>query len=179
MDDRVSVLEKSFLELNKRMNILEAQLSKHKSSSEYQTNTVSKHMIKLVYPGIFGRINEPTAGFPSNRKKVALQLAKGQFMFLYVTSPEKKIIGLTTVASECKRVDGRWPYSVDLEWVINPKPGVTLAEVGLDIRPRVGDTLFSITDDKAHQIIAALHSQDDLDSNTLKYLFEKYKDFYD
>jgi hypothetical protein len=60
----------------------------------------------------------------------------------------------------------------------NSKPGITLAEAGLDIRPRIGDTLFSITDEKASKIFAALNSQDDLDINTLKYLAEKYKDFY-
>ncbi|WEK54568.1 MAG: hypothetical protein P0Y55_00355 [Candidatus Cohnella colombiensis] len=178
MDDRISVLERSLIGLTERVNILEARLSKPKSGGDYQTNTVSNYMIKIVYPGIFARVDKLNAGFPNNRKKVALQLTKGQFMFLYVTSPEKKIMGLARVASECKQIGGRWPYSVDLEWVIHPKPGISLTEAGLDIRPRVGDTLFSITDEKAHQIFAALNSQDDLDSNTLKYLFEKYKDFY-
>ncbi|MEX1030282.1 MAG: hypothetical protein WDZ91_09615 [Paenibacillaceae bacterium] len=177
MNNRISELERALTGLSGRVTNLETQLNKTRSGVEYQTNTVSKYMIKLVYPGIFTSIDNLKAGFPNNRRKVAMQLKKGQFMFIYVTSPEKKIMGLASVASDCKLVSGRWPYSVDLEWVIRPKPGITLSETGLDIRPRIGDTLFSITDEKAQEIITAINSQDDLDERTLKYLAEKYKNY--
>jgi hypothetical protein len=95
---------------------------------------------------------------------------------MYATSPEKKIIGLTKITSNMKIVDGRWPYSVDLDWIIPIKPGVTFADVGLNIRPRVGDTLYSITDEKAQEIIEALKAQPNLEENTLNYLADKYKD---
>ncbi|MFT4413230.1 hypothetical protein ACLM5H_05140 [Fredinandcohnia humi] len=181
INERVVYLEKAFEELKGRVSDMEKLLESKglaKEEVEFQSNTVDDFMIKIVYPGIFAPHNriDPKAAFPKNRKKVAEQLTPGQYMFMYATSPEKRIIGLTKIVSNMKVMEGRWPFYVDLEWVINPKQGVKFADVGLEIRPRVGDTLFSITEEKAREIISILESQPDLDKNTLDYLGEKYSD---
>jgi hypothetical protein len=178
LKERLENLEVTVERLMMRVNELESknEEKEEKENTEWKTNSVSDYMIKVVYPGIFKYIDNPTAGFPKNRRKVAEQLQSGQYMFMYATSPEKRIIGLTKVTSNVKIVDGRWPYSVDLNWVIGPKQGISFADVGLEIRPRVGDTLYGITDEKAQEIIQALEQQPDLDNATLKYLADKYKD---
>lgn len=136
-------------------------------------------MIKLVYPGIYVQKEKPTAGFPRNRRKVANQLIPGQKMFIYATSPVKKIIGLTKIVEPMKVLDGRWPYSVALEWEIGPKlEGVTLQEAGLDIRPRPGDTLYGITEEVAQTIIKLLQRQKDLTKEQWDLLALQYRELY-
>lgn len=177
-EKRIELLEVEVNELKNKVKELTLLVVKEeeKEKREWQRNIISDYMIKLVYPGIFGQIENPKAGFPKNRRTVAEQLSPGQYMFIYVTSPEKKIIGLTKVVSELNITDGRWPYSVDLEWVISPKLGISLKELDLDIRPRPGDTIFGLTDSKAEEIITALNNQPDLDESTLNYLKRKYED---
>jgi len=170
---RVEQLEQKVAELLERVGLLEGK-KLEQNNDDFHRNIVSDYMIKVVYPGIFGEGKTPTAGFPSNRRKVAQQLQPGQKMFLYATSPERKIIGLAEVVSECTEVGGRWPYSVDLKWLVGPKPGVKFIDVDLDIRPRIGDTLFAITEEKANKIIDKLNEQNDLDEGTLEYLADKY-----
>lgn len=174
--ERLESLESEVEQLKMRLNELANEEVSQEDENDWKANTVSDYMIKVVYPGIFKFKNHPTAGFPKNRKKVAEQLREGQYMFMYATSPEKRIIGLTKVTSNLKIVEGRWPYSVDLEWVIGPKQGIRFADVELNIRPRVGDTLYGITDEKAQEIIDVLNHQPDLDDTTLDYLADKYRD---
>jgi hypothetical protein len=145
----------------------------------WESNLVGDWMIKLVYPGIYRERNQPTAGFPQNRRKVAAQIKGGELMFIYVTSPIKKIIGLTRVTGPMRVLNGnqRWPFNVPLEWEIGPKlHGVTLQEVGLDIRPRPGDTLYGITQDIAEEIVRRLRTQPDLTPSQLDYLVHQYQE---
>ncbi|MFE8698385.1 hypothetical protein ACFYKT_18935 [Cytobacillus sp. FJAT-53684] len=175
---RIEILEAEVSELKGKVNELTNFLIKEekKENREWNRNIVSDYMIKLVYPGIYCNIDKPKAGFPKNRRTVAEQLSIGQFMFIYVTAPEKKIIGLTKVVSNLKVTEGRWPYSVDLDWIIHPKLGVSFKDLDLDIRPRPGDTVFGLTDEKAKEIVTALKGQEDLDGSTLIYLKQKYED---
>lgn len=149
-------------------------------SRNWKNNTVDNYMIKLLYPGIYCNIDNPTAGFPKNRKSLVEKIYPDQNMFIYVASPIKKIIGLAKVKSQCKDNPGnRWPYYVDLEWTIKPRAGVTFKECGLDIRPRPGDTLYSITEDKAKEIMDNLKKQTELDQSTLDYLANEYKEIHE
>ncbi|MFE0506605.1 hypothetical protein ACWF7H_25685 [Peribacillus butanolivorans] len=177
-EKRIELLEVEVNALKNKVKELTLLVVKEeeKENREWQRNITSDYMIKLVYPGIFGQIENPKAGFPKNRRTVAEQLSPGQHMFIYVTSPEKKIIGLTKVVSDLNITEGRWPYSVDLEWLVPPKLGISLKELELDIRPRPGDTIFGLTDNKAEEIITALNNQPDLDESTLAYLKRKYED---
>lgn len=180
LEKRVYELEKMVAELQTEVKDLRAVVSKGDDSDErdWKRNIVSDYMIKVFYPGLYCEGKEPTAGFPKNRKKTVEQIIEGQYMFAYLTSPVKKVIGLTKVTSTMKEVGGQWPYSVDLEWVLGPKQGLTFKELGLDIRPRVGDTLYGLTDDKAQEIIKKLEEQPDLDIQTLNFLASEYAHLY-
>ncbi|GGI12587.1 hypothetical protein [Gottfriedia solisilvae] len=179
---RLEVLENVVEQLNVKVNLLQQTNQQpveeiFKEVPHWKRNSVSKYMIKVVYPGIYRSKDKPRAAFPKNRRTVAEKIEVGQYMFIYATSPEKKIIGLTKVISSIKKVDvDRWPYSIDLVWIVGPKPGVQFKEVGLDIRPLPGDTLFSISDDRAQDVIKALNEQPDLDKGMLDYLADKYED---
>ncbi|MFD0673490.1 hypothetical protein [Cohnella sp. GCM10027633] len=148
----------------------------------WESNLVVDWMIKLVYPGIYREKDTPSAGFPQNRRKVAAQIKGGQWMFVYVTSPIRKIIGLARVTGPMRVLGGadeRWPFNVPLQWEIGPKlDGVTLLEVGLDIRPRPGDTLYGITPDIAEEIKKRLNMQPDLTPSQWDYLIRQYREEY-
>ncbi|MDR4144979.1 hypothetical protein [Bacillus paranthracis] len=174
---RLEQLEGMVSDLNQRVEVLENQSEDEEQNEPvWKRNGISDYMIKVVYPGIYREKDKPKAAFPNNRRKIAEKIEVGQYMFIYATSPEKKIIGLTKVTSSIKEVGGRWPYLVDLEWVVGPKPGIRFKEAGLDIRPLPGDTLFSIADEKAQEMIALLNEQPDLDQGMLDYLAKKYSD---
>lgn len=91
-------------------------------------------------------------------------------MFIYVAKEERRIIGLSRVTGPMEKIGHRrWPYDVPVEMVIGPKYlGVTLEEVGIDEKPRRGDTVFEIDEDKAQEIIEALREYPDLDDETLQ-----------
>lgn len=176
LEKRVERLEKIVEGLKKEISTLKKELNPI-SDNEWRNNTVDDYMIKLFFPGIYGHLDNPTAGFPKNRRGVSEKLYPGQYMFIYVTSPVKKIVGLAKVVSTVKENPGsRWPYYVELEMVIKPRAGVTLSECGLDIRPRPGDTLYSISKNKANEIIDKLKSQDELDQSTLNFLANEYSE---
>ncbi len=181
LEKRVIILEKLVTELQSEGKELRALATKDAEleNREWHWNTVSDYMIKVFYPGLYCEIKEPKSGFPKNRRKTAEQITPGQYIFVYLTSPVKKVIGLTKVISPLKEVGGQWPYSFDLEWVIGPKKGFTFKELGLDIRPRIGDTLYGFTNDKAEEIIEKLNEQADLDYPTLNYLASEYADRFD
>lgn len=181
MEKRVADLEKEVVLLKKELLDIKQLLNIQLEAEErpWETNTVSDWMIKLVYPGIYVQKDKPAAGFPQNRRKTAVQIKPGQMMFIYATSPVKKIIGLTKVVSTMKVLEGRWPYSVDLEWVIGPKQeGVSLEECGLNIRPRPGDTVYGINEDVAQEIVGLLDEQDDLTPDQWDLLARQYKELY-
>ncbi|KAB2488049.1 hypothetical protein [Priestia endophytica] len=174
LEIEVNKLKRTVHELTELLTKEEKE--KEKEKRPWKRNTVLNYMIKLVHPEIYCQIDNPKLGFPKNRRGIAQQLSPGHFVFIYVTSPEKKIIGLTKVVSNLTFTEGKWPYSVDLEWIIPPKLGLSLRDLGLDMRPRPGDTIFGLTDEKAQEIIGALNSQDDLDDSTLMYLNQKYSE---
>lgn len=177
IDERLTKLEKEVRVLKDEFISLK-RLQQGKETSESQINIVDDYMIKLVYAGIYEKVLASDAlmiGFPKNRKKLSVQISVGQKMFIYVTSPVKKIIGLMSVIKEVEETSGRWPYSVTLKWDIRPKQGVGFSDVGLEIRPRVGDTLYAITEDKAKTIINELNKQKDLTEEMLRYLSKEYQ----
>lgn len=164
-------------DLETKLNIIMEKIGLDNKQDEIvKRNETSEYVIKLVYPGIYLEIDELKAAFPKNRLKIAKKVEQGSYMFIYVTSPEKKIIGLTRVLDTVKESENiRWPYYLPLEWVIGPKlMGVTFKDVALDIRPRVGDTIFSLPTDKALGIIDVLNSQQDLDENTRRLLINRF-----
>ncbi|MGE7828857.1 hypothetical protein [Paenibacillus sp. NPDC093718] len=185
--DKVALLEQKIDEYGRKIKSLEDQLqavmraidmkNDVPEDREWVSNSAGDWSIKVVYPGIYTQTHEsyPTAGFPKNRKKTAEQVTPGQMMFIYATNPVKRVIGMTRVTSTMKEVGGQWPYSVDLEWVLGPKQGITFAEAGLDIRPRIGDTLYAITEEAAHRMIDLLEKQPDLTEETIAYLSSEYK----
>ena len=179
LDKRVEQLEKVVEGLVKEINNLKKEYGDN-SNIDLRNNTVDDYMIKLFYPGLYCQKDKPIAGFPKNRRGIAQKIYPGQYMFTYVTSPIKKIIGLTKVISTVKNnPESRWPYYVELEWVIKPRNGITFNECGLDIRPRPGDTLYSINEDKAKEIISKLENQKDLDDSTIDYLANEYRHMYE
>lgn len=180
MEERIETLEKKLKVAEEELFILKqaSKQSEIPEGREWASNSASDFSIKVVYPAIYTQGKSPTAGFPKNRRKTAEQVSPGQFMFMYATTPIKKIIGMTKVTSMMKEVDGQWPYSVDLEWLIGPKQGVTFADAGLDIRPRVGDTLYAISEEAGQRIIMLLNAQPDISEDTLAYLAEEYRHLY-
>jgi len=181
LEARVEKLEKEMRTLKDEVTLLKRELQ-GKAESDIQTNVVDDYMIKVVYTGIYPKIgngNSLAIGFPKNRRKLAEQISVGQRMFVYVTSPVKKIIGLMKVVEEVKEIkaaagEERWPYVITVDWEIGPKQGVGFADVGLQIRHRVGDTLYAITDDKAKELIRQLNEQPNLSQSTIDYLASEY-----
>lgn len=181
LDERVAKLEKEVRMLKDELAAIKRDMQ-GKEETDTQINVVDDYMIKLVYTGIYKKIKNggsTVIGFPKNRRKIAEQISVGQKMFIYVTSPVKKIIGLMKVVKEVEEStdpESRWPYIITLEWEIGPKQGITFADAGLDIRPRVGDTLYAITYDKAKEIIDLLNDQPDLPMSTIEFLANEYKE---
>ncbi len=182
MENRIDTLELEVRQLRKELQEIKSLLrpERQKENHHWKSNAVGDWMIKLVYPGIYAQKDKPEAGFPRNRRKIADQILPGQKMFIYVTSPIKKIIGLTRVTDQMiVRDDSRWPFSVSLEWEIGPiEKGISLESVGLDIRPRPGDTLFGISDDIAQNIIQLLKNQPDLTDEQHESLSFQYRELY-
>lgn len=183
METRITELERKVTRLEEELTTIKQVLKLKEEppeDREWVSNSAGDWSIKVVYPGIYTQTHEsyPTAGFPKNRKKTAEQVSPGQHMFIYATHPIKRVIGLTKVTSSMKQVGGQWPYSVDLEWIIGPKQGVTFTEASLDIRPRVGDTLYAISEEAANRLIDLLKAQPDLSNETIAYLSNEYKKIY-
>ncbi|EJY54822.1 GerA spore germination protein [Alicyclobacillus hesperidum URH17-3-68] len=172
LEKRIEALEQEVRWLRQKLRVPAA------SEMPFKRNEVAKQMIKVVYPGIYIDIHNPVAGYPRNRRTLAMQHTEGQEMAVYVTSPQKVIIGVARVTGPCKHVpSSHWPYHVPIEWTIGPKPGITFKEAGLDIRPRVGDTLFSVNQASMQRIKDLLSTQADLDDGTLKLLAKRFEHF--
>lgn len=154
-------------ELKKRVEELEKKQVPLSENGVVNRNRVGNYNLKIVYPGIFRQLNNPSAGFPKNKRPLAEQMTVGSIVLIYVTSPYKKIIGVCEPIQNMIEVESdRWPYNVPLRWIYGPcSPGVSLKEAGLDIRPRPGDTNFELTDEEASRVIALLENQDILDDS--------------
>lgn len=173
------VSEERFLELLERVSKLESKVkeleeSYIKNNKVIKRNRVGEYNLKIVYPGIFKHIDTPSAGFPKNKKPLAEQMTLGTKVFIYVTSPYKKIIGLAEPIQNMIETDNeRWPYNVPLKWVIGPcVPGVRIKDVDLDIRPRPGDTNFELTEEEAKRIIDILKRQKPLNDDNIDDLLK-------
>lgn len=169
MESRVLDLEKRVAELERKVETLIAGqgLPSVNDMADIKRHDAGEYSIKVIYPGIYHHLDEPLrAGFPKNRRSLARRVAKGSHMFIYVTSPEKWIIGMAEVTGPAEADLGanpKWPYVVPLRWEIGPKAiGVKFSDVGIDIRPRIGDTLYALGTDKAEEIKALLRQKPDL-----------------
>lgn len=143
------------------------------------------YSIKLVYPGFYlgmsTRELTTTIGFPLSKERLAKRVLPGHLFFIYVTSPERKVIGLAQASGHAvfePEQDFRRPWSVQLVWLIGPKsPGVGFADIGLQVKARIGDTTYAITDEVAAALIDRLQDMADLSSLELSRLKEKYRLF--
>jgi uncharacterized protein (DUF1778 family) len=183
--ERVEELEKRVETLEEQMRRVLAKLNlppepEDEGDQLIKRNDVGEYSVKVVYPGWYRFLDKPVVGFPRNRRKLAKRIQVGQKMFIYVTSPEKAIVALARVTKpmrEDPNPNSKWPYLVDLEFEIRPKlVGVQFADVGINIRPRVGDTLYSLDPAKAQEIIELLNKQPDLDEEQLQIRLNRYKD---
>ncbi|NNU78755.1 hypothetical protein [Clostridium estertheticum] len=187
IEERVEVLEslvdrqKEEIDiLKEEINIIKTKVTKQEEIDDkgWKRNSSGDYMIKILYPDIFlnANRNNPSAGFPRTRKKLSQEIQVGQLMFIYVTNPIKKIIGMGRVTSIMQdNVGSKWPFTIPFEWVIKPKSGISFKEAGVDIRVRVGDTLFSLDKNKADIILDKLKSQPDLDDSIMDYISMEFK----
>lgn len=130
--------------------------------------------VKILFPSFYKFTNNPTINFPMNRGSLARQINVGQQCFIYLTSPEKKVIALVEVVSDMREVGGRWPFEFDVKFVISPKHGITLKEAGISFRPRPGDTHIPIDVNTASRIMKELRAQPDLPASEIARLASIY-----
>lgn len=120
-------------------------------------------------------------GFPLTKEKLAKKVQPGHLFFIYVTSPERSIIGMGQAGSHAvfsPETDYKRPWIVELVWVIGPKtPGVRFADIGLQVRARVGDTTYAITGEVASAIIDRLQDMGNFSSADLARQKERYRMF--
>lgn len=143
------------------------------------------YSIKLVYPGFYLGIKigdaTCTVGFPAIKERLAKRVQPGHLFFIYVTSPERRIIGMAQASEPAQympELDQKRPWSLTLAWVIGPKSqGVRFTDIGLQVKARVGDSTYSITDDVAAAIIGCLQDMDDLSEDELRKAKERYRMF--
>ena len=143
------------------------------------------YSIKLVYPGFYLTMKAGdaacTVGFPATKERLAKRIEAGYLFFIYVTSPERRVIGMaqaTGPAEFAPEKDFKRPWSVRLSWVVGPKtPGVQFSDIGLQVKARVGDSTYSITEEVAAAIIGRLQDMQDLEARELDRLKAKYRMF--
>lgn len=141
------------------------------------------YSIKLVYPGFYMSLTPrgltATVGFPLSKEKLAKKVQPGHLFFIYVTSPERRVIGLAQAASSAvfaPEKDYRRPWQVDLVWVLGPKmPGVQFTDIGLQVKSRVGDSTYSITDEVAAALVDRLQDMPGLSAMELAKQKERYQ----
>lgn len=134
------------------------------------------YSVKLVYPNFYSEIDlEEKAfkvGFPRSKRKMASKVESGHLFFIYVTAPEKWIIGLGRVlggVKEDKNQGTGRPYQAEVEWVIGPKNvGVRFLDVDLFVKPRIGDSLYALDNKSALRIIERLRQLPDATEDDLK-----------
>ncbi|MGM0878517.1 MAG: hypothetical protein ACQEWV_28430 [Bacillota bacterium] len=71
----------------------------------------NKFMVKIMYDELLKRLEKPTVGFP-NTEEGRLQAERmnvNDIMFIYVTSPVQRIIGLAKVNGSYFIEINRWP----------------------------------------------------------------------
>lgn len=169
IENRLDRLEKSVDVLKEEFNYLKNMVEQQEDLGEHdwERNNSGDYMIKILYPDMSSLWlgDNPGVSFAENEKKLAEEIQVGQYMFIYITSPINKIIGIGKVTSSMQNVKGKLPYTIPFEWVIKPTSGISFKEVGLDIRLKIGDTLFSINKRKADIIIEKLKSMPDFSAS--------------
>lgn len=142
-----------------------------------------RYSIKLVYPGFYLTMTHGAdtcaVGFPTMKEKLAKRAKPGHLFFIYVTSPEQRIIGLAQVLGPAEFLperDFKRPWVLDLAWVLGPKiPGVRFSEIGLRVKARIGDSIYGITDGVAGALTEKLGDMAALDQCGLERQKEKYR----
>jgi len=180
LDDKIRSLQKEIEYLKKEVSELRHQLtiSNKKNIQPWQSNFVTDWMIKLVHPSIYAQKEQLSVGFARNRRKIAASIYPDQKMFIYVTVPVKRIIGLATVIGKMEVIEeNRWPYQVPLKWEIGPKEvGISLKDAGMDVRPRPVDSLYGITEEIAEKVIQILIEQKDISKEQWDLLANQYSE---
>lgn len=143
------------------------------------------YSIRLVHPSFLLTL-EPggptcTVDFPAAKERLAKKIWFQHLFFIYLTSPERRVIGMAQPATPVEFVperNPRRPWVLELAWVIGPKsPGVQFCDVGLELRPRIGDNLCPIAEETAAAFIDRLNGMADLDAKELARLKLKYQKF--
>lgn len=153
------------------------------SPSVKHNSVGAPYSVKLVYPGFYNEIDIDSkgfvVGFPKSKRRLAKQIETGHLFFMYVTSPEKWIIGLGRVLTPAREIgagEGKRPFEVPLEWVIGPKSvGVRFVDVDLVVRPRIGDSLYALDVKDGLRIIARLRELPDVTRGDLDRRIALYK----
>lgn len=141
------------------------------------------YSIKLVYPAFFRSLDVGipycTISFPAGKERLARQVREGTLFFIYVTSPVRKVIGLAQALGPAEfrgDVTPARPWVVPMEWVIGPKAGgVSMAEVGLEVRARPGDSVYAIPTNAAVRLMEALRPLPDLDEAEVDRLRSRFE----
>lgn len=157
--------------------------SKAETVGVFHNQLGEPYSIKLVYPGFYHALDVGipycTIGFPNHKEKLAKLVEQGTLFFVYITSPVRRVIGLAQAMGSAEYrgdVDARRPWVVTLEWVIGPKAdGVSFADVGLEVRARAGDSVYSIPVSVAASLMERLRSLCDLDQVEVARLRERFK----
>jgi hypothetical protein len=140
------------------------------------------YSVKLVYPGFYNEIDLDSktfsVGFPKSKRALADKVEIGHLFFIYVTAPEKWIIGLARVlrpAIESQNQNCKRPLKVPMEWVVGPKrAGVKFVDVDLVVRPRIGDSLYAIGLQDALRLLRRLRELPDVTSDDLERKIATY-----
>ena len=137
--------------------------------------------IKLVSPAFYHDLDIGSGRFrvkfSKTKANLAARLEPGDYLFIYVMAPEKKIIGLATVVESAifDSEGGRWPWRLIAEWEIGPKQtGLTFRDLGIKVRPRIGDTIYSLNSGKAMEVVEDLRVLPDLTLEGLESFRSRY-----
>ena len=140
------------------------------------------YTIKLVYPDFYLGLDLGSqrcwVGFPAAKEKLAKQVESGHCFFVYVTAPERRLIGAAQAMGPVQYEPGRdyqRPWQLELAWLVGPKsPGLRFQDIGLQVKSRVGDTCYSTTEAVAQVIVERLSAMEDLGAHELERKQRRY-----
>jgi hypothetical protein len=108
-----------------------------------------------------------------------MRIKQGEIIecLIYLTHPVQKVIGLVRLTSEIQEIssESRWPYQFSYEFIISPKHGVALMDVGIGKRSRPGDTVISIDNETGQNLKEILNKQVDLTEEEREKMVSKCK----
>ena len=140
------------------------------------------YTIKLVYPDFYLGLDLGSqscwVGFPTAKERLAKQVESGHCFFVYVTAPERRVIGAAQAMGPARyepQRDYQRPWQVELAWLIGPKtPGLKFQDIGLQVKSRVGDSCYSVTEEVASVIVERLSEMEDLGASELERKQRRY-----